>query len=137
MTTCASALQGPAHPDGASDDLGHGMTTDAQQLADAHLLRNWDSFPFAATLLSWPHDVMLWTYHVNPIVRTPEESPELESREVEQISAVAPKARLLSVNKDQIAASDFEQVPSCLNGQERCACRSVKAQPGFQQIPTK
>jgi aspartate carbamoyltransferase regulatory subunit len=80
---------------------------------------------------------MLWTYHVNPIVRTPEESPELESREVEQISAVAPKARLLSVNKDQIAASDFEQVPSCLNGQERCACRSVKAQPGFQQIPTK
>ena len=49
---------------------------------------------------------------------TPEESPELESREVEQqISAVAPKARLLVGQLDQIAASDSEQVPSRLNGQ--------------------
>jgi hypothetical protein len=52
-TTCAWALSNsPVGPDGATDDLGYNMTTDAKQFAETYLLRSRDSFGSAATPLS-------------------------------------------------------------------------------------
>jgi hypothetical protein len=55
---------------------------------------------------------MRWAYDVDLIVRPSEEGAQLDSWKVEQIDTIASERRLLSVNKHEVAAHDFEQVRS-------------------------
>jgi hypothetical protein len=41
---------------------------------------------------------MLWSYDVDLVTSTPEDAPQLQSREVQQVDAVPTKARRLSVD---------------------------------------